>query len=513
MRKLFTLVTMIFSLSIIVNFSNAQCIKTSCNGSSNTGTYSSAIGNQTNSSGNYGFSSGNQSSASGESSTALGHLSIASGIYSFAVGYKPQAQAQTAISIGYETKAKFAKSFAIGEMSETNAIQSYAIGQNCVTNASGSIAIGRYMQTNASGAIALGSSTSQGPLVNGINNSLMIGFNSIVPTLFVGPSPDYKSSGNVGIGTTAPTQKLDIDGNIRLRNNSIIGTWSNNSLTFNTNSSARMVILPNGKIGIGKLLPDTELDIAGDITVSGLANEKGDQIVTSDRNGKLMLIPVNFSGDNLGNHIATQNLDMKEFSIRNSTREAYQTRADGSRYFAGLRFSEENSMVLETGKKAVFTAVAATNNASGLWVANWACGGYGLVLNADNRTGGIYYDNNDPKLSIGFNSSKVGIGLIPPSDGAFRLYVEGGILAEEVKVMLKGTWPDYVFTADHKLPGIHEVSDFIEANGHLPGVPSAATVAAEGIELGQMNALLLTKIEELTLYMIELQRQLDEIKK
>lgn len=91
MRKLFTLVTVTFSLTVIVNFSNAQCIKTSCNGSSNTGTYSSAIGNQTNSSGNYGFSSGNQSSASGESSTALGYLSLASGIYSFAVVYKPQA--------------------------------------------------------------------------------------------------------------------------------------------------------------------------------------------------------------------------------------------------------------------------------------------------------------------------------------------------------------------------------------------------------------------------------------
>jgi hypothetical protein len=296
----------------------------------------------------------------------------------------------------------------------------------------------------------------------------------------------------------------------------VLGTTSNsNSLSFVTgNTNTRMFINgSNGYIGIGTNTPNTRMHVAGDITIEGLSNPKGDQIVTSDRNGKLMLIPVNFSGDNLGNHIATQNLDMKEFSIRNSTREAYQTRADGNRYFAGLRFSEENSMVLETGKKAVFTAVAATNNAAGLWVANWACGGYGLVLNADNRTGGIYYDNNAPKISIGLNRSKVGIGLIPPSDGAFRLYVEGGILAEEVKVMLKSAWPDYVFTADHKLPGINEVADFITANGHLPGVPSAATVAADGINLGQMNALLLTKIEELTLYVIELQRQLDEIKK
>ncbi len=79
MRKLFTLVTMTFILSVIVNFSNAQCIKTSCNGSSNTGTYSSAIGYQTNSTGNYAFSSGYKSAASGISTTALGDSSIAKG--------------------------------------------------------------------------------------------------------------------------------------------------------------------------------------------------------------------------------------------------------------------------------------------------------------------------------------------------------------------------------------------------------------------------------------------------
>ncbi|MDY0102377.1 MAG: hypothetical protein RBS07_05525 [Lentimicrobium sp.] len=457
----------LLSCILIAGFYPEAVAQVQWNSTVNTGTYSSAIGYQTQSTNNYSF--------------AAGQLSKANGIASIALGYNSTAFGNSSVAIGQSNYA---------------ALQSYAIGQNAIANGQQSLAIGRFVETGITGmnSIILGSSVSGQVMRNNIPASLMIGFNSIVPTLFVGPSPDYKSSGNVGIGTTAPTQKLDIDGNIRLRNNSIIGTWSNNSLTFNTNSAARMVIAATGNVGIGTNTPNTRMHVAGDVTIEGLSNPKGDQIVTSDRNGKLMLIPVNFSGDNLGNHIATQNLDMKEFSIRNSTREAYQTRADGSRYFAGLRFSEENSMVLETGKKAVFTAVAATNNASGLWVANWACGGYGLVLNADNRTGGIYYDNNDPKLSIGFNSSKVGIGLIPPSDGAFRLYVEGGILAEEVKVMLKSAWPDYVFSADHKLPGINEVADFITANGHLPGVPSAATVAAEGIELGQMNALLLTKI-------------------
>lgn len=496
MRKLFTLVTMTFSLSIIVNFSNAQCIKTSCNGSSNTGTYSSAIGYQTNSTGNYAFSSGYKSAASGISTTALGDSSIAGGNFSFAAGCR-------------SVTTKF-KSVALGENCLTKEVQSYAIGQNCITNASQSLAIGRYMQTNASGAIALGSSTSQGPLVNGINNSLMIGFNSTVPTLFVGPSPSYNSSGNVGINTTSPTQKLDIDGNIRLRNNATIGTWSSNSLTFNTNSAARMVILADGKVGVGTK-PATMFHVAGDVTISTLANPGLNKIVAPDATGKLILVSAEALADNLGNHTATQSLNMGSFCIHNNAKGDKNTRDDGSEYCVGLKFDEDNSMILETGKQASFSVVASNNSTSELWVTNWTSGGYGLKLNADNKTGGIYRDNNNPGVVLGFNNTKVGVNVIPPADGQYSFYVKGGILAEEVKVMLQSNWPDYVFKPDYQLPSLPQVESFIQNNGHLPGMPNAQSVKTDGINLGEMNAVLLKKIEELTLYMIDLQKNNEQI--
>jgi len=74
---------------------------------------------------------------------------------------------------------------------------------------------------------------------------------------------------------------------------------------------------------------------------------------------------------------------------------------------------------------------------------------------------------------------------------------------EEVKVELSDTWPDYVFASNYELKDLEEVKNFINQNGHLPNIPSAKEVEEEGIMLGEMNAKLLEKIEELTLYTID----------
>jgi hypothetical protein len=73
-------------------------------------------------------------------------------------------------------------------------------------------------------------------------------------------------------------------------------------------------------------------------------------------------------------------------------------------------------------------------------------------------------------------------------------------------------WPDYVFGGGHRLMPLQEVEDYIKANGHLPEVPSADEAEADGVDLGEMNRLLLQKVEELTLYVIDLQKQLEELK-
>jgi hypothetical protein len=107
----------------------------------------------------------------------------------------------------------------------------------------------------------------------------------------------------------------------------------------------------------------------------------------------------------------------------------------------------------------------------------------------------------------------IGVDCVP---SGYKLAVKGNIICEKLKVKPYAscaTWADYVFESDYKLLKLNEVEAFIKKNKHLPGVPSAAEVDANGVEVVEMEATLLKKIEELTLYVIELQKQVDELKK
>jgi hypothetical protein len=104
----------------------------------------------------------------------------------------------------------------------------------------------------------------------------------------------------------------------------------------------------------------------------------------------------------------------------------------------------------------------------------------------------------------------VAVGTINTQGFAFA--VNGGILAEEVKVITDVPQSDYVFEPDYKLKSLGEVQKYVQTNKHLPEVPSAAEFKRDGYKVGQMDDLLLRKVEELTLYVIELQKQIEELK-
>ena len=115
-------------------------------------------------------------------------------------------------------------------------------------------------------------------------------------------------------------------------------------------------------------------------------------------------------------------------------------------------------------------------------------------------------------------NGKIGIGTTLEGVNSselegFKLFVTEGIKAEKVRVQLAaGRWADYVFKADYQLRSLQEVEAHIKQKGHLPDVPSAKEVGQKGINLGEMDATLLRKIEELTLYVIQIKKQSEQLK-
>jgi hypothetical protein len=123
------------------------------------------------------------------------------------------------------------------------------------------------------------------------------------------------------------------------------------------------------------------------------------------------------------------------------------------------------------------------------------------------------YSTGNLRVSGGGNhyieNGNVGIGTATPAE---KLSVNGNIRAREIKVESEN-WPDYVFFKDYQLRSLKETEMHIREKGHLPGIPSAAEVKANGIDLGDMNARLLKKIEELTLHLIRQDKKIEALKK
>lgn len=105
----------------------------------------------------------------------------------------------------------------------------------------------------------------------------------------------------------------------------------------------------------------------------------------------------------------------------------------------------------------------------------------------------------------------VGIGTNNPTH---KLTVNGKIKATEIIVRRDNTeeWPDYVFSPDYTLTSLTDLEEYVTTNKHLPGIPTAQEIKDNGVELGEMNAMLLEKVEQLTLYIIEQQKQIDALK-
>ncbi|MDX1407160.1 MAG: hypothetical protein R3330_03475, partial [Saprospiraceae bacterium] len=190
-------------------------------------------------------------------------------------------------------------------------------------------------------------------------------------------------------------------------------------------------------------------------------------------------------------------------------------------YWAGnLSLASSNSGKVGIGNSAPVSKVHITDGVDASYNGHGA-----LVIGSQLGTNMVFDDNeilarNDGGESPMFlqrdggdvmlcalEAGQVGIGITDPDflpDASYLLAVDGKIIGEEVRVELSGNWPDYVFSDTYHLKPIEQLSTEIGELGHLPGMPSAETVESEGFELGDMQRRLVEKVEELTLYIIEL---------
>ncbi len=134
-----------------------------------------------------------------------------------------------------------------------------------------------------------------------------------------------------------------------------------------------------------------------------------------------------------------------------------------------------------------------------------------LILRRDNNDAHFFFLDNTGGVKQGNvlvlgNNGDIGIGT--RNTHGFKLGVNGKIAATEVKVATYANWPDFVFKKDYNLQSLQEVENQIKENGHLANIPSAAKVKKGGFFLGEMDAKLLQKIEELTLYTIQQEKDL-----
>jgi hypothetical protein len=248
-------------------------------------------------------------------------------------------------------------------------------------------------------------------------------------------------------------------------------------MLFITTLHAQNLWQDPGPIGIGTKSPAAPLHIANGMQQITFATG-------TCASGYILSMGVNDDGININN-----NSYVRGFNFKNGN---------------GLLFSiNQGGVVRATGLVAFFGPGSLAENVDntskrGLYVDNGSSSDWTL-LTLQNAAG--------VQMRVAGNGN-VGIGTLNPK--GYKLAVAGTIGGRSVKVTQE-TWADFVFHRDYKLPALSEVADYIEKNAHLPGIPTESEVKENGIDLGEMNKLLLQKVEEQMLYIIQLSKQVQEL--
>ncbi|MFK5855794.1 MAG: hypothetical protein QM503_06660 [Bacteroidota bacterium] len=362
-------------------------------------------------------------------------------------------------AIGTYTKANGNATFAAGYGSEAGNNNATAIGMYSFATGNSSMSFGTRVKSSGQYSIVIGKG---GPwnesifLENTMPRSLMIGFQSTRPTLFISESPLttglYNQTGKVAIGNV-----VNEDGYMD----------------------------PQAKLHIRA---DNNIDDVASIFIEpydwGAGEEAG------------LAIGNMYHGITAKNNIGLQFHTQLYYTFNegnigiNTTKPMYNLHVVGSLFTNQFTLFDEHSLPRE-----------------------------GYILVSDDTGQGFWRDPNEygswkinPNNGVDLYfpegvEGNVGIGTI--NTYGYRLAVNGSILTDEVMVKDPIDWFDYVLKPEYKLMPLYELEAFINSNYHLPDVPSEADVKKDGFGLAEMNGILLKKVEELTLYIIEQQKAIE----
>lgn len=224
----------------------------------------------------------------------------------------------------------------------------------------------------------------------------------------------------------------------------------------------------------------------------------------------------------IGTDAPTQRLEVKEGFLKVGNVGAGQSGSQSVKNFVNLGSDNHGSVILSSN---IYTDGNIQGNKLRVAIPHSTLSGSAIIIpgNALDQQNSIIFHTSVPHAVLGdevFNSPRmiitaagnVGIGTMSPTE---MLSIKGKIRAQELKIEAgtTGNWPDYVFKPTYKLTPLPELEQFIKTHQHLPEVPSAKDVAVNGIEVGMNQALLLKKIEELTLHIIEMNKTVELLNK
>lgn len=384
-------------------------------------------------------------------SSNVGDTCFATGYSSFAGGYRSYAEGSCSFAFGNKSHASQSNSYVLGNMA-------YATGAN-------SLSLGFYTRANQNSTIVIGSGASSNAPLTSTASGITMGMGSTYPTLFISPGTQL-GTGKVAIGNTYfPQAKLHI--------------------IADENEDAGIFLQPTGKNGEVSYINMT------DNNHQILVKEDGSMHVTAFSDD------LNLSGTNA-------NLSGNAFTLGYSgNRKFYATTQGNPAIYSNayrtsngcFRYTQGPSYAIEFNNNTLLFRTAVYQQPlepRGTEITNWRDA---LSM----KTNGAITLNG-----------KVGINTENTTNG-FALAVDGGIISTEVYVMRVENWPDYVFNKDYELMSLSDLKLFIETHHHLPNLPSEEEIQENGYEISEMQSLLLQKIEELTLHILQQEERISQL--